>query len=209
MDTTSNILQTVYLIGSAEDPEKVTETLRLAGYEISSPGLFSLLSARVVCFPGKNASKLAVKVARLLGREVVDLKALETANAKKANKGKEAILDFVARAIINRKVVFERTDPRIEEFLEITGEVGVLWGSEPVEPTEDNPMGFARDSFRRFYIYKSERDGYLLGVQGGDEEYYKTSGEEEIEPDRFFEIVRETQIEQYLNFHTQFINVKN
>lgn len=96
---------------------------------------------------------------------------------------KEAILDFVARAIINRKVVFERTDPRIEEFLEITGEVGVLWGSEPVEPTEDNPMGFARDSFRRFYIYKSERDGYLLGVQGGDEEYYKTSGEEEIEPD--------------------------
>lgn len=198
METKKIIKESVYLIGSFPDPEKTREVLNLAGYEIQKPGGLSFVASKAVCFAGESPSGIAYKLARLLKKKILNLAELEKANARKANERREAVVDFVARAVVNKKVVFDREDPRIEEFLFITGEVGVLWRPEAVDPTDENPFGLSQDPVRRFYMYKSERDGYLLGVQGGDEEYYRSSGEEEIDPDCFFEIVKDTDIKQYL-----------
>lgn len=200
METKKIIRERVYLYGSFPEPAKVKEILSIAGYAITTPGGLDFLRAQAICFSGNKRSGILYKLARVLGKKVVDLAEVQKMNARKANERKEAVLDFVARAVVNKKVVFSRTDPRIEEFLSITGEVGVLWRPEVIETTEDNPFGVSQDPLRRFYIYKSERDGYLLGVQGGDELYYQSAGEEELDPDRFFEIVKDTNIKRYLTY---------
>lgn len=199
METNNNKKIAAYLPGNDPNPGKTLADLKEAGYTVcNSYGIRSILSADVVCINLTKYKALIEKIVRFVGKEVVEIDKVREMNAKKTNIKKAAVLSFVDRAVLNKKVVFNREDPRISEYLSITESLGVLWRPEPEDITEENPLGLSRDPFRRFYVYKSERDGYLLGVQGGDEDYYAQSGEEEITPEAFFELASETKIKTYL-----------
>lgn len=199
METNNKKKIAAYLPGIDPNPGKTLADLKEAGYTVNNAyWIKAVISADVVCiYPGKYKS-LIEKIVRFIGKEVIEIDKVREMNAKKTNIKKASVLSFVDRAVLNKKVVFNREDPRISEYLSITESLGVLWRPEPEDITEENPLGLSRDPFRRFYVYKSERDGYLLGVQGGDEDYFAQSGEEEITPETFFELASETKIKTYL-----------
>lgn len=139
---------------------------------------------------GKHISR-EEKVAKMTGKTASRLSEILKANAKKANEEKKRVLGFIDRAVANKKIRFGSDDPALGDFLKITDEIGVIWKEEVVVEEEDDPCRIKEEEIARFYIYKSERDGYLFGIRGGNDEYYENSGEVEISPEEFFQAVKE------------------
>ncbi len=160
-------------------------------------GLFnpiSFLKAKTLVNLGEEKPGLLTRIGTKLGKKIVSIAEIKKMNAKKADVLRIKVLEFVERAIANKKIAFPNDDPRIDLFLEITEELGVLWKEAVVVDTEDNPFGIDRETERRFYIYKSERDGYLFGIKGGSKEYFDLSGEALITPEEFIDAVESSGI---------------
>jgi len=143
--------------------------------------------------------RLEIKIGEKLGKRVVTLAEVKKMNAKKADELRIKVLSFVERAVANKKIAFPNDDPRIDTFLEVTEALGVIWKEEIALETDDNPFGIDREEERRFYIYKSERDGYLFGIKGGTREYFDAAGEILISPEEFIDAVEDSKIRDIIS----------
>lgn len=156
--------------------------------------LVDFLRAKTIVDLDNDLSKVSIRIGKRLGKAVVTLSEVKKAYAKKSDELRRSVLEFIEKAVANKKIAFPNDDPRIEAFLEVTEALGVIWKEEIVLETEDNPFGIDREEERRFYIYKSERDGYLFGIKGGTREYFDGAGEILVTPEEFIDAVESSGI---------------
>lgn len=191
-----------YIVGSTTNTTSIDGLRKeLADYgleplNLDSIGLnpISFLRAKILVDLSGDKDSKRIRIGEKIGKGVVTLSEIRKMNAKKSDDRRIKVLGFVERAVANKKIAFPNDDPRIDVFLEVTEALGVIWKEEIVLETDDNPFGIDREEERRFYIYKSERDGYLFGVKGGTREYFDHAGEALISPEEFIEAVEDSKI---------------
>ena len=191
-----------YIVGSTPETRKNGGLLKelvsfgLEPTNLNKEGLniVDFLRAKTIVDLDNDLSKMEIRIGKRLGKAVVTLAEIKKAYAKKTDELRRSVLEFIEKAVANKKIAFPNDDPRIEIFLEVTDGIGVIWKDEVVLETEDNPFGIDREEERRFYIYKSERDGYLFGIKGGSREYFDHAGEALISPEEFIEAVEGSKI---------------
>lgn len=196
-----------YIVGSNLQARQNDGLLKeLADYGLEPVNLdstslkpISFLRAKILVDMDGRKDRLEIKIGEKLGKRVVTLAEVKKMNAKKSDELRIKVLSFVERAVANKKIAFPNDDPRIDTFLEVTEALGVIWKEEIALETDDNPFGIDREEERRFYIYKSERDGYLFGIKGGTREYFDAAGEILISPEEFIDAVEDSKIRDIIS----------